>query len=288
MVRLSTFFLSTAILVGIASVSAEAVLLIDGNTPGYYNASLGTVLDGTNPCFPFQPSFYGYILVEPVLSAAAPVLGGWLQDPPVLPTPFWSATPIPIPFSWQPFDETAIVYEFEVPGTRCMDLQMLLGADNNIMTWLDGEYTFGQGDEGGPYFAEYSHTIYGVTPGIHHLQVLREDHGGSTGYYIEVTGTPAACTAGTEDRPAAFELSTAHPNPFNPTTTLDFSLPATTLVELAVYNVAGQRVATLVDGLQSAGVHSLTFDAAALPSGMYFARMAAMGEVQTTRMLLLK
>lgn len=286
--RTTWTLLYTMALVGSASVPAEAVLLIDGNTPGYYNASLGTVLDGTNPCFPFQPSFSGYILVEPDLSTAAPVLGGWLQDPPVLPAPFWSAIPVAIPFSWQPFDETAIVYEFEVPGTRCMDLQMLLGADNSIMTWLDGEYTFGQGDEGGPYFAEYSHTIYGVTPGVHHLQVLREDHGGSTGYYIEVTGTPAACTADTEDRPAAFELSTAYPNPFNPATTLDFSLPATAQVELAVFNVSGDRVATLVDGMQSAGAHSVTFDAAALPSGMYFARMSALDQVQTTRMLLLK
>ncbi len=89
------------------------------------------------------------------------------------------------------------------------------------------------------------------------------------------------------------ELHPATPNPFNPFTQISYTLESAGAVSLQVYDVSGHRVRTLVSESQNAGRHTVTFDGrndqgAALPSGVYTARLAAPGSVQTTRMLLLK
>ena len=89
-------------------------------------------------------------------------------------------------------------------------------------------------------------------------------------------------------QPAAFELRANYPNPFNPTTMLDFSLARAGEVQLAVYNVLGEQVATLAQGQMTAGQHQIAFNASALASGVYFARLSAFGETAEQKMLLIK
>jgi len=72
-------------------------------------------------------------------------------------------------------------------------------------------------------------------------------------------------------------LHPAHPNPFNPLTEIQISLPDAAEVKIAVYNVTGQQVTTLADGRLNAGTHSLVFDASGLASGLYFVRMDVPG-----------
>lgn len=91
-----------------------------------------------------------------------------------------------------------------------------------------------------------------------------------------------------DDQPQAFRLAPAFPNPFNPATTLEYSLAATGAARLSVHDLAGREVALLADGLQEAGAHQVVFDAAALPSGVYFARLEANGRVATQKLLLVK
>ena len=97
-----------------------------------------------------------------------------------------------------------------------------------------------------------------------------------------------------QTRPAAFALANNYPNPFNPATTIKYSLPQAADVELIVYNVLGQPVRTLVAEHQSAGRYAVEWDATnnnghSLSSGMYFYRLAAGGEfLETKKMLLLK
>ena len=80
-------------------------------------------------------------------------------------------------------------------------------------------------------------------------------------------------SAGTLDVPTGFQTVQAFPNPFNPSTRLAFTLSETSRVNLEVYNLRGQRVATLVDGLLSAGPHDRVFDGTGLSSGIYFYRL---------------
>ena len=89
-------------------------------------------------------------------------------------------------------------------------------------------------------------------------------------------------------KPVAFSLSQNTPNPFNPTTTIEFTAPSDCRVMLKVYNASGQQVATLADGFHRAGLHAVTWDAAGMPSGLYFYTLRAGGSAVTKKMLLLK
>ncbi len=101
-------------------------------------------------------------------------------------------------------------------------------------------------------------------------------------------------TDGTMEKPMAVvqglrpELKPNHPNPFNPSTTIQYILPEAGPARLAVYNLLGEEVAVLQDGRQSAGIHELHFDGAALPSGVYIYRLQAAGVTQTRSMHLVK
>ena len=89
--------------------------------------------------------------------------------------------------------------------------------------------------------------------------------------------------------PAGFRLGEARPNPFNPSTTIEYSLSRTTRVILRVYNVSGRKVATLTDGTVSAGDHFAVWNAAGMPSGVYFYTLSAEGgRSETKKALLLK
>ncbi len=104
------------------------------------------------------------------------------------------------------------------------------------------------------------------------------------------TNEAPAVVTGVEETPlpTTFSLSQNYPNPFNPATRIDFALPAQSHVTLKVYNVLGQMVATVVDGVMNAGTHSVTFNAAKFASGVYFYRLEAGNFVSMKKMALLK
>ncbi len=103
---------------------------------------------------------------------------------------------------------------------------------------------------------------------------------------VYTRGAELARVAG--DQPEVFQLSQNYPNPFNPTTTISFSLPESAPVLLEVYNIAGQRVTTLVDDVYPSGHHSVVWDGSNVASGVYFYRIAAGDRVETRKMLLMK
>jgi len=88
--------------------------------------------------------------------------------------------------------------------------------------------------------------------------------------------------------PTLFALSQNYPNPFNPTTRIKYSLLKGCYVRLEVYNLLGQRVATLVDGKQAPGYKAATWDAKDMASGIYFYRLKADEFTAIKKMILLK
>ena len=92
----------------------------------------------------------------------------------------------------------------------------------------------------------------------------------------------------TGEVPREYRLEQNYPNPFNPQTTIRYSLTKTVPVDLSVYNVLGERVATLVEGIQLVGQHTATFDASGLSSGMYFYRITAGDFAESMKMILLR
>jgi len=88
--------------------------------------------------------------------------------------------------------------------------------------------------------------------------------------------------------PTEFVLMQNYPNPFNPTTKIEYSIPLQSQVELKVYNVVGQEVATLVNEVQKSGIHSVKFSASNFASGVYFYRLVAGNFVSVKKMVLVK
>lgn len=84
--------------------------------------------------------------------------------------------------------------------------------------------------------------------------------------------------------PLALELSQNYPNPFNPQTTIEYLLPQTGNVRLALYDLQGREVRVLIDGQRPAGQHTVRFDATGLPSGSYVYRIEA-GSAQTAKVM---
>jgi len=88
--------------------------------------------------------------------------------------------------------------------------------------------------------------------------------------------------------PVSFEVITAYPNPFNPETTVAFTLNQPDRVSIQVFNTAGSQVANLAEGHYTSGRHQVVFQGNHLPSGLYFARFETSDMQQTKKLLLVK
>ena len=88
--------------------------------------------------------------------------------------------------------------------------------------------------------------------------------------------------------PTEYALSYNYPNPFNPSTTISFSVPKPSRVRLTVWNTLGERVATVVDEVRAAGEHTVRFDASSVSSGIYVYKLDAGGIRYARKMLFLK
>ena len=88
--------------------------------------------------------------------------------------------------------------------------------------------------------------------------------------------------------PESFSLSAAYPNPFNPTTTLNFAIPVDNEVFLSIYNLQGREVATLISRNMHAGYHSIVWDASFYASGLYFVKMMSGEYIKTQKLMLVK
>ncbi|MCK4546180.1 MAG: VCBS repeat-containing protein [Candidatus Eisenbacteria sp.] len=91
-----------------------------------------------------------------------------------------------------------------------------------------------------------------------------------------------------DNRPAVFRLDRNFPNPFNPSTTIHYSLPEAGPVRVEIFDVAGRRIAVLVDEVQTSGEKYLPWNAEGFASGIYLLRVQAGSDVGTRKMILLK
>jgi chitinase len=91
-----------------------------------------------------------------------------------------------------------------------------------------------------------------------------------------------------EETPSVFALEQNYPNPFNPVTNIGFQIADIGLVKLAVYNLLGQEIAVLVNGVKQPGRYTATFDGTRLVSGTYFARLESGGKAAVRKIVLVK
>lgn len=91
-----------------------------------------------------------------------------------------------------------------------------------------------------------------------------------------------------DGNPNSYALLQNYPNPFNPLTKIEYSIPEASFVQIRVYDILGNEVASLVNQAQRAGVHRTDFSGSDLASGLYIAQLTAGNFVQTIKMSLLK
>ncbi|NQT34396.1 T9SS type A sorting domain-containing protein, partial [bacterium] len=88
--------------------------------------------------------------------------------------------------------------------------------------------------------------------------------------------------------PSEFGISSIYPNPFNSSAVITYSLPFTSQVFLQLFDLSGRRVATLFEDRKRSGIHTATLTANSLPSGLYFVRLKASGQVFTQKVMLIR
>jgi len=164
-------------------------------------------------------------------------------------------------------------------NNRGFEIQQSL--DNEKFTMLGFVPGFGSTTE----TKSYSFTVSNAPAGLHYYRLKQVDFDGSYEYspLVEIEGPV----------PNDFVLHQNHPNPFNPSTSITFSLPVDSDVQLGLYNMLGQKVADITNAQFQAGTHKVDFSAEGLSSGTYIYVITANGSngvdfVETKKLTLMK
>ena len=155
--------------------------------------------------------------------------------------------------------------------------------------------TFVTGYKGKNVAKVTSYTLTNLTPNIPHFYRVRAyNQVDSSGYSNSINLTLVGVDDNKTDLPNCYELSQNFPNPFNPSTSIQYGLPSRSTVRLVIYNVLGQVVKELINTEQQAGMQSVVWNANA-SSGLYFYKLEATSKddpskrfIETKKMLLLK
>ena len=107
-------------------------------------------------------------------------------------------------------------------------------------------------------------------------------------YAANINGFPLGLSHDETPLPSTFEMVYNYPNPFNPTTMIEYQLPSTGFVRLEVFDVRGCKVATLVNERQNAGTHDVRFDGSNLTSGIYIYTLMSANAIVANKCVLLK
>ena len=188
-----------------------------------------------------------------------------------------------------------------VAGIYANDLYCAVSGDNGA-TWSEPFYLAGSPavcDRSPSVAKEIEKTVDGGYA-IHYLymsdptpgQTLPNPENLPAAWVYGRTDITAMILSGINDRgnnvALKFSLEANYPNPFNPSTTIEYQLDEAATISLDVFNVVGQKVATLAQGRQAAGDYKVDFDASGLASGVYFYKLSVGQSSLTHKMMLMK
>jgi len=194
-----------------AHAPLHAVVLVETSDAGFFNNSIGTVLNSTNGGesgpFPLSNDSNLEFPIAPDLSTADAALGNWLTDPLNL-NDNWDFLQS-IPNQWTVNTEVAIIYQFDT--LQATNVVARFGVDNGIFAWLNGQYLGGARRAGGVSLGEHTFNVGDLDAGTHFLQLLLEDHGSTNGYAVEITADtfvpgPPPGTGGSVPEPGTLAL----------------------------------------------------------------------------------
>jgi choice-of-anchor B domain-containing protein len=201
---------------------------------------------------------------------------------------------------WDLQDRTTwdlVVPSWQMPGTSPIHNVFVLGNYAHISYYKEGYVVLDISDPTNPQFAGQYDTYpgsgggtyngaWGVDPYLPSGNTIISDM--STGLYICKFNPPVTSIEDSKEIPEEFILEQNFPNPFNPSTNIEFRVPDSRFVSLKVYDALGNEVATLVNEVKSAGTYEVSFEAFNLPSGIYFAKLTSGNQIKIIKMCLLK
>lgn len=162
------------------------------------------------------------------------------------------------------------------------------------LVYLDGDQVL---EQGAPYNVtplvtfQLTETFSPPQGAVTRVEVWLYDTNGNKLGALESVDYSALITGinvSNNETPLKFSLSRNYPNPFNPVTTIEFSLPVAGKTRLAVYDITGKEIALLVNGVLNSGTHHYQFNAGNLASGVYMYRLQSDSGEQVGKMLLMK
>ena len=248
--------------------ASTAFLFISTDSGGTWNDISGNLPAGAN---------FARITADPTQKgvAYAAILSGLPSHSHVLRTTNYGNT-------WTPLDSTGNGFADVPTKIICIDslnANIYAGTYAGVYASTDNGATWSQFGSGLPNSVVDDIAIQ------YSSHTLRVGTHGRGAWQIDLT-TGIASPA--NNTPTTFAVNQNYPNPFNPSTAISYQLSANSYVTLKVYDVLGREMATLVNGQQNAGYHSVAFNAGSLPSGVYFYRITAGNYSSVKKMVLMK
>jgi hypothetical protein len=157
-------------------------------------------------------------------------------------------------------------------------------ADAKTFTTLPGSFQPGHGTTIEHHDYSYTDATAGDVQYFYRLEQVDRDGTITYSESKEAGGT----TGVKEQKPTEFALQQNYPNPFNPTSVIEYSLPSSSHVLLELYNLLGQKIATLVNDVKAPGFYQVQVDGAHLASGVYIYRLTAGQKTFVRKMALVK
>ena len=169
-------------------------------------------------------------------------------------------------------------FEVQRSDVRSQSDEVGISPEGGMSDWKNIGFVGGYGTTTEPN--SYSFTDNNLSSGNYEYRLKQIDFDGSYEYsnVVEVE----------VNAHLQFALNQNYPNPFNPTTQIEYTIPKDGYVSLKVYNALGQEVANLINGIQKAGSHDVTFNASNLSSGVYYYRIESDNKVLVKKMMVVK
>jgi len=191
-------------------------------------------------------------------------------------------------FIYSPQDSIVTIPDTTIEMGKDLILMASAGGDNTIYQWIkddididganDSVYTITSADltDAGRYLCRMTNPVASELTLFSHSVIVK-------------VNDPTAIDIDSHSQlPTEFAMQQNYPNPFNPVTMINYQLPMINVVELSIYNLIGQKVATLVNGQQQAGHYQVEWDATGFSTGVYYYQLVAGEYREVKKMILLR
>ncbi len=140
------------------------------------------------------------------------------------------------------------------------------------------------------FITKFTDFINDEVPYMYHCHILRHEDKGMMGQFLVIENPNATSTEEitSNELPSTTRLQASYPNPFNPSTTIQYSVEHNEDIQISIFNIQGQLVSSVFSGKQSIGLHEVSWNAEGFSSGVYIVQLVTSSSVSSLKILLVK